>query len=113
VVEYELEVSEEGIGRLLQFLGFSFHGGTDIGAVQRVLERLGKEEWTKADVLIVSDGEWRAPADLLRAVEEAKEENHRFHGVQVGSTLLSGMHTICDPVHIFNDWLALHGVGKR
>lgn len=111
VVEHELEVSEEGIGRLLQFLGFSFHGGTDIGAVHRVLEHLGKEEWTKADVLIVSDGEWRAPAELLRAVEEAKEENHRFHGVQVGSTLLSGMQTICDPVHIFNDWLALHGAG--
>lgn len=107
VVEHELDVSEKGIGRLLHFLGFSFHGGTDIGAVHRVLERLDNEEWTKADVLIVSDGEWRASAGLLRAVEEAKEENHRFHGVQVGSTLQSGMHTLCDPVHIFSDWLAL------
>lgn len=107
VVEHELEVSEKGIGRLLNFLSFSFHGGTDIGAVQRVLDRLEQEEWTKADVLIVGDGEWRAPAGLLRSVAEAKESNHRFHGVQVGSISHSGMHTLCDPVHIFRDWLAL------
>ncbi|QED29957.1 VWA domain-containing protein [Microvenator marinus] len=113
VVEHELAVSDEGIGRLLQFLGFSFHGGTDIGAVHRVLERLEDDAWTKADVLIVSDGEWRAPADLSSAVQIAKEENHRFHGVQVGSSLQSGMHTICDPVHIFKDWLALHSATNR
>lgn len=41
LTEHELELSPDGIGKLLNFLGFSFGGGTDVGGVmERVVSRL-------------------------------------------------------------------------
>lgn len=113
VLEQELDLTAEGIGRLLIFLGHSFGGGTDIGAMRAVVERLGQATWKKADVLLVSDGEWAAPADVVAAVTRAKKERTRFHGVQIGNRGQTGMHALCDPVHVFADWAAAGGWMQR
>lgn len=110
VLEQELDLSPEGIGRLLSFLGFSFGGGTDVsGVIEKVVARLKENDWRKADVIFVSDGEWPAPVTLLRSMEHIREQGTRFHGVQIGNRGSTGLHSLCDPVHVFENWAAAGG----
>jgi uncharacterized protein with von Willebrand factor type A (vWA) domain len=110
VAEHELDVSADGVGRLLAFLGQSFGGGTDgTDVILAVARRLGEDAWRRADVLFVSDGQFPAEAELVRAVARAREGGTRFHGVQVGSRGRTGLHDVCDPVHVFSDWAAAGG----
>lgn len=110
VMESELDLTVEGIGRLLAFLGFSFGGGNDeAGVMTTVLERLRENDWRKADVVFVSDGEWPAPQSLIAAARQATDSGTRLHGVQIGNRGRTGLHTICDPVHEFRDWAAAGG----
>ena len=103
--EHELALSPEGIGQLLAFLGLSFGGGSDpTAAMDRALEKLQENEWKKADVLLISDGEWPALPGLVAAARKAREAGTRFHGVQVGNRGRTGLHEICEPVHVFTDW---------
>ena len=105
-MEHELDLSPEGIGRLLEFLGWTFGGGSDpTKAMAAVLRRIREDEWTTADLLFVSDGEWPAPSDIAAAVQRAREEGTRFHGVQVGKHGPTGLHDLCEPVHVFRDWI--------
>jgi uncharacterized protein with von Willebrand factor type A (vWA) domain len=86
VLEHELSLSSGGIAQLLAFLGFSFGEGNDeAGMMTQVVARLKEENWEKADVVFVSDGEWPAPASLVAAVQSACEEGTRFHGIQIGN----------------------------
>lgn len=108
VVEHELGLSPEGIADLLEFLAFSFGGGSDpTGAAARVLKQLREGAWSKADVLFVSDGEWPVPAGLIPEVQRAREAGTRFHGIQIGNRGRTGLHEICEPVHVFTDWLGV------
>ena len=110
VLEHELDLSPDGMGRLLEFLGVSFGGGNDeVGMMAKVVTRLKDENWKKADVVFVGDGEWPAPATLVAAVRCACEEGARFHGVQIGNRGRTGLHAVCDPVHIFQDWATAGG----
>jgi uncharacterized protein with von Willebrand factor type A (vWA) domain len=107
LAEQELDLGPQGIGRLLDFLGFTFGGGTDIGAVESVVSHLEKPDWCKADVLIVSDGEFPVPSHVKKAVDAAREKGTRFHGLQIGNRGDTGLHELCDPVHVFTDWAAV------
>ncbi len=110
VIEHDLTLSAEGIGRLLDFLTFTFGGGNDeTGVMAKVVARLKEKDWKKADVVFVSDGEWPAPASLVAAVNGAREAGTRFHGVQIGNKGRTGLHAVCDPVHEFRDWATLGG----
>ncbi|NVJ17652.1 VWA domain-containing protein [Myxococcus sp. AM010] len=110
VREFELSLTAEGLGRLLTFLGQSFGGGSDVAEVTaRVVQRLDANDWKRADVLFVSDGEWPVPDGLPRRVEQAREKGTRFHGVQIGNRGRTGLHALCDPVHVFQDWAAVGG----
>ena len=105
VLEHELNLSPEGIGRFLDFLGFTFGGGNDeTGVMSRVLARVKEHDWRRADVLFVSDGEWPVPSALAAQVASAREGGTRFHGVQIGNVGRTGLHELCDPVHVFRDW---------
>lgn len=110
LTEHELELSAEGIGKLLSFLAFSFGGGTDVGGVmEMVVSRLRENEWKKADVLLVSDGEWSAPSSTTSAVKDIRNEGVRFHGVLIGNHDRRGFDALCDPVHVFRDWVSIDG----
>lgn len=109
VATHELDLSPDGLGRLLTFLGSTFGGGTDVTMLTTVTERLRKEEWSKADVILVSDGEWPASQEVISAVKAAKERGSRFHGVLVGNAQSSGMRSLCDPMHVFLDWASAGG----
>ncbi len=109
VVEHELDLTPAGLGKLLQFLTLSFHGGTDLREpIERVFARLEAEAWQRADVLLVSDGEFPVAADLARRVERAIDEGEsRVHGLLVGGHRATAMGRLCDPLHAFSDWTGL------
>ena len=110
IEELELDLSADGMGRLLTFLGLSFGGGTDeVGVLRRAMARSRAEDWKKADVLFVSDGEWSTPAGALAEVNAAKAKGTRFHGVQIGNRGRTGLHEVCDVVHVFSEWAGLAG----
>ena len=110
VLEHELDLSPDGMGRLLEFLGLSFGGGNDeVGMMTKVVARLKDKNWKKADVVFVSDGEWPAPATLVAAVKCACEEGARFHGVQIVNRGRTCLHAVCDTVHIYQDWATAGG----
>jgi len=110
VIHHELDLTTAGIGKLLSFLGLSFHGGNDeAGMLPRVLNMLHAEGWERVDVLFVSDGEWPTPSQVIAEVEGARERGTRFHGVQIGNRGRTGLHAVCDPVHQFSDWGAMAG----
>ena len=110
-IEHELDLSPEGIGGLLDFLALSFGGGSDpTAATDRVLQQLLDDEWKKADVLFVSDGEWPdPPAGQTKEARRAREAGTRFHGIQIGNRGRTGLHALCDPVHVFTDWADVIG----
>ena len=70
-----------------------------------MLRRLREGAWAKADVLFVSDGEWPdPPSRQTAAVRKAREAGTRFHGIQIGNRGRTGLHALCEPVHVFTDW---------
>lgn len=105
VIEHELALSPDGVGRLLTFLGASFGGGTDPGAaIRSIVAKIKEGEWSKADVLIASDGEWHVASDIIDGVREAREAGTRFHGIQIAKDRQTSLHSLCDPVHMFQNW---------
>lgn len=109
VLEHELDLSPEGLGALLPFLAMSFQGGTDLRVLDRVVHRLQEQAWCKADVLLVTDGEWPVSQPVAAAGREAKARGTRFHGVLVGREQSQGLRSICDAVHVFHDWASAGG----
>lgn len=106
VEELELKLSENGLVELLKFLARSFHGGTDVAEpLRRAAERVKAEAWQRADILLVSDGEFPVPSET-RAVLAAARKDHklRTHGLLVGSGYSGAMEALCDNVHRFSDW---------
>ncbi|WP_151710970.1 VWA domain-containing protein [Acinetobacter brisouii] len=102
-LEYELKFNQNGLQQLLEFLGCSFGGGTDIATVEFAIKKLETEQWNKADVMIVSDGEWSATSYIQNLVEKATYSGTRFHGVQVGG-YGAGLKSLCQNIHNFKSW---------
>lgn len=103
----ELDLGQQGLSTLLEFLSHSFCGGSDAtGVMQQVTDRVkNNKDWKKADVLFVSDGEWPTSSYLVDQVKTARDAGTRFHGVQVGgSRSSSGLNALCDHMHYFDDW---------
>ena len=102
-IEHDLKFTQNGIEKLLEFLGYSFGGGNDIETIEYAVKRLEQEKWKKADVMIVSDGEWSASSHIEQIVKSSTQKGTRFHGVQVGSNG-RGLEQLCNNVHHFKDW---------
>jgi uncharacterized protein with von Willebrand factor type A (vWA) domain len=106
VMEMELGVDEEGIERLIRFLGQAFRGGTDIcGPLERALAKLEEERWQLADLLIASDGEFGATADVVARLESAKQAlGLRVQGVLIGDRETIGLLEVADAIFWVKDW---------
>jgi uncharacterized protein with von Willebrand factor type A (vWA) domain len=106
VIEHQLELTEQGLTELMAFLIQSFHGGTDIQApLERAVAKLDTEQWKRADIMIVTDGEFSVPSNTVELINKAKEQDKlRVHGVLVGSFHSSAIEKLCNPVHRFSDW---------
>lgn len=109
VAEFDLSVKRGGVQALLEFLGCSFHGGTDVAEpIARALKRVETAKWSRADAIIVSDGEYPVPGVTVAAVAATRESLHlRVHGLLIGAGHSMAMTALCDPIHVFRDWNAL------
>ncbi|EKO3783784.1 VWA domain-containing protein [Vibrio harveyi] len=109
VSELNLTLDTSGFNELLNFLTMSFGGGTDAeGPLNKALEKCDSEEWYKADVLLVSDGEFPVSSGLSRKISNRREKQGlQVHGIQIGNSRYTSMSKICDPIHYFSEWVDL------
>lgn len=108
VKELELSPNEQGLERLISFLSMSFGGGTDVeGPLQMALEKCKQTQWERADILLVTDGEFACPDNLISKIKRRKKSHAlQVHGVLIGDRSRA-MERLCDPLHKFSDWLEL------
>ena len=75
-----------GMEKLLEFLGMSFWGGTDVTpALDHALEQMQGDEFNNSDLLLISDfcmGE--IPDETLDRINEQKEKETKFYGLNIG-----------------------------
>jgi uncharacterized protein with von Willebrand factor type A (vWA) domain len=111
VAETELDLSPGGLEALLAFLAQSFHGGTDVEEpLRRATARLGEEAWRRADILLVSDGEFAVSPAVVATVAAARAAHGlRVHGVLAGSAEHE-IARVCDHLHRFAEWGVMVGV---
>lgn len=109
VSELDLTLDASGFNDLLNFLTMSFGGGTDAeGPLNKALEKCDSEEWHKADVLLVSDGEFPVTSGLSREISNRREKQGlQVHGIQIGNSHYTSMSKICDPMHYISEWIDL------
>jgi uncharacterized protein with von Willebrand factor type A (vWA) domain len=95
-----------GLDALLELLGQSFDGGTDVQApIERAVQRLHEQRWSSADLLIVSDGEFGCtPATLAQLDEARRTLGLRVQGILVGDRETLGLLDTCDQVYWLRDW---------
>lgn len=106
IVEIELAVDCDSIARLADFMGQTFHGGTDIsGPLELALAKLQERHWQLADLLIASDGEFGATPAVAAQIRRAKDElGLRIQGVLVGDRETVGFMEIADDIYWMRDW---------
>ncbi|MBY7973008.1 VWA domain-containing protein [Vibrio fluvialis] len=109
VSELDLALDASGFNDLLNFLTMSFGGGTDAEEpLNKALEKCDSEEWYKADILLVSDGEFPISSGLSRKISNRREKQGlQLHGIQIGNSHYTSMSKICDPIHYLSEWVDL------
>lgn len=82
------DFSTNPIGKLVQFLRMSFHGGTDAGpALKHAVKMLSENEWKNADVLMISDFVMQSlDNDIKAQIKSAQENNTNFHSLVIGTS---------------------------
>ncbi|MBP6898681.1 MAG: VWA domain-containing protein [Burkholderiaceae bacterium] len=106
VLERELALSADGLDALLDLLGQSFDGGTDVQApIERAIELVHQARWASADLLIVSDGEFGCTPATLARLDAAREQlGLRVQGVLVGDRETLGLMEVADDIFWVRDW---------
>jgi uncharacterized protein with von Willebrand factor type A (vWA) domain len=94
----------KGLGNLIDFLGSSFHGGTDITpALQHTLEVMKKETYEKADALVISDFVMGSlPSSIQAGMKQQRQtQKNRFHSLVIDNhSMDSQLRTVFD-----NEWV--------
>ncbi len=90
-----------------EFLASSFDGGTDLVApLVRVANLLREEAWRRADVILVSDGEFAVLPETLQCLQEVRaSRGARIWGVLTAAQDDQAMRSLCDDVVTFADWV--------
>lgn len=74
-----------GFKSLISFLQMSFHGGTDATpALKHALDTMQREQYAKADLLLISDFVMgRLPAKIVDAIGAQRSNGNRFHSLVI------------------------------
>ncbi|MBA4192984.1 MAG: VWA domain-containing protein [Comamonadaceae bacterium] len=106
LLERELALSADGLERLLDLMGQSFDGGTDVQTPLEVaIDRVQDTGWEDADILIVSDGEFGVTHTMLARLRDAKARlGLRVHGILIGDRETVGLAEVCDTLHWVREW---------
>lgn len=90
---------------LTQFLGMSFHGGTDVApALNHAMDKLAENEYKKADILIISDFIMNSlPSKLLESIKQQRKNGNKFNSLVVGDEFMTErMRTYFDHEWVFD-----------
>ncbi|AJR05865.1 ATPase RavA stimulator ViaA [Photobacterium gaetbulicola] len=83
-ITYEL-TKQDGLSEVLNFLSYSFHGGTDLGPVlDQSIALMLSEKYKNADLIVLSD--FIAPSqpdEMMKRIAKLKENRNRFHAVNL------------------------------
>ncbi len=103
--EYAPIASNQMIINVLNLIGQSFGGGTDVhGPLRRSIKDIETKDWQKADILLVSDGGFGVSDQLVQDIKNCHQKHGtRFHGLLIGE-YDEAMKQICNPLHRFNHW---------
>jgi uncharacterized protein with von Willebrand factor type A (vWA) domain len=106
IVERDLTLDAVGLEHLLDLMGQSFDGGTDVQTpIERAIALVQTEGWQEADLLIVSDGEFGVTHATLAALRDAKQRlSLRVHGILIGDRETVGLVEVCDHLHWVREW---------
>lgn len=79
---------KNSLGKIIEFLSMSFHGGTDATpAMREALRMLTTEDYKKADVIMLSDFVMSAfDKTTQEQILKAKENKTKFHSLVVGNS---------------------------
>lgn len=93
----------EGVKYMLDFLSYSFGGGTDAtGALRYAMENL---DMTSSDLLLVTDGELPNPPVSTTILSQLATLRHQtgmeVHGLLVGKRESAALNSLCTEVHSF------------
>lgn len=103
ISEYKLNLHSTGWLPVIEFLKHSFKGGTDINAVlDRAFDKLQENKWTKADLLLVSDGRFKISSHI---VDKLKNIQHAptIYGIQVAQWNAKNFSDICHQTFKLNN----------
>jgi uncharacterized protein with von Willebrand factor type A (vWA) domain len=111
VIERDLELGRKGLRHLMDFIGQSFDGGTDLQApLERVVDLVQGERWRSADLLLVSDGEFGCTEAMLRQLDDARAAlGLRVQGVLLGDRETIGLLETCDDIYWLREWRRFDG----
>ena len=106
LVERDLGTDAAGLQSLMDLMGQSFDGGTDVQTpIERAIERVHEARWRSADLLIVSDGEFGCMPATLACLDDARERlGLRVQGILVGDRETMGLLEVCDHIHWEREW---------
>lgn len=83
-ITYEL-TKQDGLREVLNFLSYSFHGGTDLGPVlDQSIALMSSEKYQNADLVVLSD--FIAPSQpgaMMKRINQLKQHKNRFHAVNL------------------------------
>jgi uncharacterized protein with von Willebrand factor type A (vWA) domain len=114
LIERELGQGDAGLQAMLELMGQSFDGGTDVQTpIERAIDRVHDARWSSADLLIVSDGEFGCVRETLQRLDAARRDlGLRVNGVLTADRETMGLMEVCDTIHWVRDWRR-HGEGAR
>lgn len=98
---------ENGIESLIHFLQMSFHGGTDVApALKHALDTMQREQYAKADLLMISDFVMdHLPPKLLHDIEAQRFNGNRFHSLVINEGFYaSEVRTLFDQEWIYDPY---------
>ncbi len=95
-----------GLQALLELMGQAFDGGTDVQTpIEHAIDAVHEARWSRADLLIVSDGEFGCMQATLARLDDTRARfGLRVQGVLVGDRETLGLLEVCDAIHWVRDW---------
>lgn len=107
-VECELSMDRKGLNDLLDFLGSSFHGGTDVTSpLKRAIELIENNPiWSTSDIILITDGELQNPPVEMKLLMKIREleimKSLEIHALLVGHNESIPLNILCNPTTDIN-----------
>ncbi len=106
LLEQTLSLTPSGLNHLLDVMGQSFDGGTDVQTpLERSIELVQLQAMASADILIVSDGEFGVTPATLALLQDCKTRlGLRVHSILIGDRETMGLREVSDHIHWVRAW---------